>query len=434
MLETPVQNIFAPGARIVVRDAEWLVRKVDRTSTGGRALTVVGISELVKNKEAIFLDEIDDQMLGCLVSSTCSICIVDSSQTDKGVEIIKSALSKGGELTLYAASQIFGYEMKKLPEKMLDIFLPTLLNVDAKHAGTVSNIGYGIAMLLKRKDPIRGIEFLESLLTKHHGELIIESLDYLVHSIHSQGNTLRNKLLTRWFLNGDPVLCNSISSILNAIHGDDLQLEIDPAEIPTDDPVLYLFIARKAIGFLFMKPVTCTSIILSLMKNTQNEKLMRDLGTLLFDPILLNFSGKPYEFLKEEIGNLTGPVRNSIQRAIDAIDDYLETLRSMPDIPEMYPSQEQREAKIRRHNRIMAESNSKTQKGSFLDLICSKSVLLYGNASIMHIQNGSGQSRRMEIPMQYHEIYMEIPRQDDIDPFGLDYTLRVFRNERIVNR
>ena len=52
-------NVVAPGARIVVRDAEWLVRKVDRTSTGGQALTVTGISELVKDKEAIFLDEID---------------------------------------------------------------------------------------------------------------------------------------------------------------------------------------------------------------------------------------------------------------------------------------------------------------------------------------------------------------------------------------
>ena len=51
--------VIAPGARVVVRDAEWIVRKVQRTSTGGRALTVVGISELVKDKEAIFLDEID---------------------------------------------------------------------------------------------------------------------------------------------------------------------------------------------------------------------------------------------------------------------------------------------------------------------------------------------------------------------------------------
>ena len=52
-------NVVAPGARIIVRDAEWLVRRVDRTSTGGQALNVVGISELVKDKESIFLDEIE---------------------------------------------------------------------------------------------------------------------------------------------------------------------------------------------------------------------------------------------------------------------------------------------------------------------------------------------------------------------------------------
>jgi len=50
---------LAPGARILVRDAEWLVRRVDRTSTGGEALRVVGISELVRDKEAVFLTEVD---------------------------------------------------------------------------------------------------------------------------------------------------------------------------------------------------------------------------------------------------------------------------------------------------------------------------------------------------------------------------------------
>lgn len=51
--------VIAPGTRVVVRDAEWLVRKVNTTSTGGRALTVIGLSELEKDKEAVFLDEID---------------------------------------------------------------------------------------------------------------------------------------------------------------------------------------------------------------------------------------------------------------------------------------------------------------------------------------------------------------------------------------
>ncbi len=42
-----------------MRDAEWLVRRVDRTSTGDDAYTVVGISEIVRDKEAVFLRKIE---------------------------------------------------------------------------------------------------------------------------------------------------------------------------------------------------------------------------------------------------------------------------------------------------------------------------------------------------------------------------------------
>ena len=55
---------LAPGARVVIRDAEWLVRRVDRTSTGSLALSVLGLSELVKDKEAIFLSEIENTASG----------------------------------------------------------------------------------------------------------------------------------------------------------------------------------------------------------------------------------------------------------------------------------------------------------------------------------------------------------------------------------
>ena len=52
-------EMVAPGARVVIRDAEWLVRKVDTTSTGGHSIHAVGLSELVKDREAIFLSELE---------------------------------------------------------------------------------------------------------------------------------------------------------------------------------------------------------------------------------------------------------------------------------------------------------------------------------------------------------------------------------------
>jgi len=50
---------YAPGMRVLIRDEEWLIKKVDFNSYGNKVLNVVGISSLVKDKEAIFLDDLE---------------------------------------------------------------------------------------------------------------------------------------------------------------------------------------------------------------------------------------------------------------------------------------------------------------------------------------------------------------------------------------
>lgn len=59
----PNQQALAPGARILVRDTEWLVRRTDRTSTGSLAIDAIGLSEIVRDKTAIFLDEIEPSII-----------------------------------------------------------------------------------------------------------------------------------------------------------------------------------------------------------------------------------------------------------------------------------------------------------------------------------------------------------------------------------
>jgi SNF2 family DNA or RNA helicase len=60
MINTFAKQAWAPGARILVRDEEWLVKQSLPTSTGGSALRVVGLSELVRNHEAIFLSNLEE--------------------------------------------------------------------------------------------------------------------------------------------------------------------------------------------------------------------------------------------------------------------------------------------------------------------------------------------------------------------------------------
>ena len=46
---------FAPGSRAVIRDEEWLIRRVDPATDGGWLLTCDGISDLVRGQSALFL-------------------------------------------------------------------------------------------------------------------------------------------------------------------------------------------------------------------------------------------------------------------------------------------------------------------------------------------------------------------------------------------
>lgn len=51
---------FAPGARAVIRDEEWLICRVDPTTDGGWLLACDGISDLVRGQSALFLTSLED--------------------------------------------------------------------------------------------------------------------------------------------------------------------------------------------------------------------------------------------------------------------------------------------------------------------------------------------------------------------------------------
>lgn len=51
---------FAPGMRTIIRDEEWMIKKITTNTMDVEALHCIGISPLVKDKEAIFLADIEE--------------------------------------------------------------------------------------------------------------------------------------------------------------------------------------------------------------------------------------------------------------------------------------------------------------------------------------------------------------------------------------
>lgn len=53
---------LAPGARIVARDAEWLVKSTSRTPNGSVVIEVVGVSDFIKGRTARFVKELEEDL------------------------------------------------------------------------------------------------------------------------------------------------------------------------------------------------------------------------------------------------------------------------------------------------------------------------------------------------------------------------------------
>ena len=51
---------YSPGMRLQIRDEEWMVKKVETNSIGEKVLYCVGVSNLVKDRETIFLSDLED--------------------------------------------------------------------------------------------------------------------------------------------------------------------------------------------------------------------------------------------------------------------------------------------------------------------------------------------------------------------------------------
>ena len=84
---------FAPGARVVVRDEEWLVRRVDPSSDGGYLLNCDGVSDLVRGRSALFLTKLEGEE---------RIIVLDPAKT----ELVTDASSHFNSTFLYLEAKL----------------------------------------------------------------------------------------------------------------------------------------------------------------------------------------------------------------------------------------------------------------------------------------------------------------------------------------
>lgn len=81
----------------------------------------------------------------------------------------------------------------------------------------------------------------------------------------------------------------------------------------------------------------------------------------------------------------------------------------------------------------MRQAHKQAEKKSILALLATRQVLLYGHKSISYFEGPGGKKQRSEMKMHSFSHSIESPRLDILEPFDLDYMLRVFRAMRKVS-
>ena len=168
---------FAPGTRVQIRDAEWIVKRVDATSTGGSSLLVVGVSEIVRDKEARFLTEIEGKSITPLDPADTTL-VADPSPQYRDTRLYLESLlrqSPPTDANLYVAHRA---AVDDLPYQLdpaimaLDQPRQRILMADATGLGKTIEAGMLLSELIKRG---RGKRILavtvKSMMTQFQKEL-----------------------------------------------------------------------------------------------------------------------------------------------------------------------------------------------------------------------------------------------------------------------
>jgi hypothetical protein len=344
------------------------------------------------------------------------------SDVETARRLIEAAVRNPGTQTLHGLAQIVWLHHTSLNDQELRTALLALEAVNSEHLGTVRILDMALRGLLATKSEGLALDFLTVKL--RDGKLTVKNFETTAHGLMSGKPQRLYELIVRWFLSGSIELCSNVSDLV----GVDKDRTFDTSAGPLGlTAVQQIFLCRKAIGFLFFKPVVCSSIIVSVLR-AGDPDVEGPVIDLLFDPILLSYGGDAKEYLKRiwSPDSAYGPIQNALAKD----KDYYAGLDATGTIKALHPSDHQRDVVRQRTHGEMRAAQRKAESQSVLLSVVHRSTILYGKRTLTYVMDHDGSQRAVAMDLKSFGMAFEWPRREILDPVGLDYMLRVYRLEK----
>ncbi|MCK9204419.1 MAG: hypothetical protein M0P58_08320 [Bacteroidales bacterium] len=377
---------------------------------------------------ALARNNIDDQILSVLLSTSFSLSLIYRSNPKVMSKHFQTILKKGGDYTLYEASKLFAFNTAELSSNLIDNIIGAFNSAERLQPGILKNIDFGIQSFLKSGNEMRGIDILEILLCDIKKKITINTFDITVHYLTRGDAPILNRIVTKWFLSRNLFLSKAVKDIVNANPNRHLNIELDKDQYLQDPRGSYVFLTMKAVGWLSNSPLTALSFIVSFIEYC-NESELNIISKMLFYPLLVSYPIQIMKVIQEDVGGMPDKTRLVLTNLQSDYKKYISNLCKPGQIPELLPTNYQVEISERFFRRKFSESYKVAQKDSLLNLIGTKSVLLYGTKTIDYYSDSAGNQSRKELELHKIEHSFEVPRLELLDPHGIDYLIRQYRIE-----
>lgn len=394
------------------------IADVDLTS---RAETIAAFSRLAEVAG-------DDQLTtNLLIATTTLLSQPAATIGDAERDLIGRLTASPSAAIIHAAAHALWSCPAARHPKIVQLLLGAVRQVEPANRGTFEEIDRALTTLLDAGETDVALDFVQHLFTGP-GELALSELDAFVHHMTSGPIETLGRAVVRWLVSGEMRLCEALVLSLRR-DGDEAPVLDVEDEVRGLSDVQQLFLCRKAMGWLIIKPRTAASILVSVMRVCADD-LAETLEGYLVEPLLTNSGG-----LRDYLAGLDAadPAKARVAAALAQNDAYLAGLRSVPDIKELAPSEAQKRVQRLRSADQGREIAKQARKHSVLLSLVKRSVVLYGRRTRGYVKDRDGSTRWVEMDLKPHGVSFELPRMEIVDPVGLDYMARVFRLERIAS-
>lgn len=383
-------------------------------------LALTALSTAVENSPGI------DAVLGATLWATLEVVEHSSPlSTERWLPLLRACLFAEGAQVQFLSARALWSHLRILSPEAIQLLLSKLKHVDPSHKGTIDELDLGLAKLAESPNGEIVPTFVLNWL-KTNTDIDSGALDAASRALLDRSKTLWGPIIVEWLLDGDPQCCQALGSWINTVLGGDAALDLPADAVPDDDNVQYL-LCRRSIGYFFVHPVTAASLLLSIARKG-GVKIRKEIAHLLFEPMLINYGG-----LRQYLESVpTNDLAKSVSvQALAAADKYLADLKHVPPIPELHGSEHDTQIEQVRWHEEMRRAMKLGRESSILFNLVHRSTILYGRSSLTRVTDSEGNTKRVPMELNQFSTSFELPRQEVLDPAGIDYELRALRVGRL---